>query len=261
MTKKQIQNHSFYHVFKVEKEGQKTVLQAKQFLFSKTWTPEAGLKLLKDSEECEPIPSTGIADFRIDSLNLDRVFLDLRKFFMTMDMERRMSLQDSWDKVRKRLESLPRLKDTFEKMEIRDLSQQDHVASFKVPDHFSHLTDEVEVPELQGEIFPESIDEADFTSQFAVGLDVAVYTVLKSRPWVGRITRRLSEDTFQICWFKKQPRSTKYVATEQFDVIEDASVILWGFSSERTENSFNISSVYFLRLKKLYEEHDVFMAD
>ena len=84
------------------------VLRAKQYLFSSTWVPEGGLKILKDRTESE-LPVSNVAEFRADHLNLQQVSQDLQKFYFTMDLTKRMMVQSSYDRLRKKLESLPRL--------------------------------------------------------------------------------------------------------------------------------------------------------
>ena len=151
MTKKTISHHSNYHAFKILREGENVVLRAKQFLFSQNWVPEAGLKLLKDQQDVE-VPMAAVAAFRIENLNLKQVFLDLNKFYFTMDLEKRMRVQSSYDRLRKKLESLPAKKDSFLKLRIGDLKAQEvETLEPRVPEHFAHLTDEVEnIPELEG---------------------------------------------------------------------------------------------------------------
>ena len=120
----EMSNKSGYHAFNITKEAGEVKLRAKQFLFLESWTPVTGLKLLKDLENNEPFPTCGIADFRVESLNLDQVFLDLNKFYSTMSLAKRMRVQTSWDSLRKRLESLPSKIDSMEKLRIQDFVVQ-----------------------------------------------------------------------------------------------------------------------------------------
>ena len=151
MTKKQIQQHSKYHAFKIEREGSNVVLRAKQFLFSPTWLPESGLKLLRDLDE-KSIPLAEVSPFRIESLNLHQVYSDLNKYYLTMELEKRMRVQSSYDRLRKKIESMPALASTFQKLRINDLESQDlETLEMIVPDHFSHLVEAVDdefIPEL-----------------------------------------------------------------------------------------------------------------
>lgn len=198
----------------------------------------------------------------MENLNLDQVSQDMMKFYKTMDLPTRMKVQSSWDNLRKKLESLPAISDSFEKMDFSDFSKQKY-KEVVVPDNFSHLVDVEEIPELLGEKFPEELVEADFQSECAPGLDVALFTLdKKKRPYVGRVESRASDDSFYISWYEKRPRSKTYIRCNlPLDEIEDQSVMIWGFSCNRTETSFDIDSVYKLKIDKLYEEHDRMMND
>ena len=80
---------------------------------------------------------------------------------------------------------------------------------------------------------------------------------------VGRVESRVGGESFKIRWYKrKSPKSKQFIKTDMdLEEVEDASVILWGFSSARTENSFKIERVYQLKLEKIYQEHDTFMRE
>ena len=143
-------------------------------MFSSTWVPEGGLRLLKESSGSQ-IPKSNVAEFRVDHLNLNQVGQDLQKYYLTMDLPRRMKVQSSYDRLRKKLESLPKLQNTFEKMNVADLKV--HIQSdVSIPDQFKHLAEDDElIPELQGERFSDDIQDSDFTSEFVPGLGNLFY--------------------------------------------------------------------------------------
>ena len=63
-----------------------------------------------------------------------------------------------------------------------------------------------------------------------------------------------------IQWYEQIPRTKTFVkANFPLDEIDDASVILWEFASNRNETSFDIEIVNQKRIRKLYEEHDSFV--
>ena len=172
MSQKEIQQHSNYHCFKISREGTKVVLRAKRYLFCKTWLPECGIKLLKDRDESDHIPPSGVAKFRIDSLNLDQLFIDLNKFFLPMELERKMNLQTKWGCLWKNLESLPNFRESFPKLDVRDFVVQEILESV-TPSHLSHLVDEIDkVPDLIGEKYPEVFVDGDFQSECMPGVDM-----------------------------------------------------------------------------------------
>ena len=115
-----------------------------------------------------------------------------------------------------------------------------------------------DIPELQGEIFPVELIEADFSSECVPGLNVCVYTSQKRlRTWVGRVESRADETSFYMRWFvKKTERNVYYESDLSLDIIDDASVILWGFGCNQSSTSFEISSYYKLRIREMYSEHD-----
>ena len=102
MAKKELSQHSNYHVFQVLQEGDNVVLRAKQFLFSPEWVPACGIKLLKEQGEGD-IPPSEVAEFRVDHLNLNQGSQDLQRFYMTIDLQKRMKVQSSYDRLRKKL--------------------------------------------------------------------------------------------------------------------------------------------------------------
>lgn len=260
MTKKEIAQHSNYHVFQIMREGERTVLRAKQYMFSSTWVPEGGLKLLKDRAESE-MPISDVAEFRVDHLNLEQVSRDLQKYYMTMDLAKRMVVQSSYDRLRKKLESLPVVQDTFEKMNLGDLRQQVH-CEVTIPENFVHLTEDDElIPELQGARYSEDIQDSIFASEFVPGLEVVIYTTTKKdRPWIGRVVERVEDNSFMIQWFKRKSKTKTYLKSDlPLDKIDDASVILWGFTANRSESSFEVEAFYQKRIKILYDEHDSFV--
>ena len=68
---------------------------------------------------------------------------------------------------------------------------------------------------------------------------------------------RVDNSAFMISWYKRRSRSNTYVKSNlPLDEVEDASVMIWGFSSNRTETSFKIESLYQIRIQQLYKEHD-----
>ena len=73
---------------------------------------------------------------------------------------------------------------------------------------------------------------------------------------------RVSDDAFSIAWFERKGKSKTFIRSAlPHDVVEDVSVILWGFASNRKEDSFDIEPVYQLKILNLYEEHDAFIKD
>ena len=67
---KSLQNHSFFHSFQLKKEYGTVVFRAKKYSQLSEWSPESGIKLLKEGFEDSPVPAS---EFRVETLNLEKV--------------------------------------------------------------------------------------------------------------------------------------------------------------------------------------------
>ena len=96
-------------------------------------------------------------------------------------------------------------------------------------------------------------------------MDVALYTRQKStRPWLGRVLSLLAGGKdFVVHWYKKRSRSTVYQAsfnsngTPFTSTMSTDTVMLWNFSDNKTENSFEVSSEWLEKIMKHYYDHDL----
>ena len=71
----ELANHSFYNCFQIKKENNQTKLRAKPMPQDRSWYPESGIHLMKENSTFdEPVP---VADFRIDKLELPRVYFEI----------------------------------------------------------------------------------------------------------------------------------------------------------------------------------------
>ena len=104
LTNEELRNHSKYHAFNIKKEGGFVKLRGKRFLFDDEWVPYTGIRLMKEGTEFTPVIP---AELRIEKLDLHKVFLNLHKYFLTLPLVERMSVQGSWVKLREKLEKLP----------------------------------------------------------------------------------------------------------------------------------------------------------
>ena len=115
---KSLSNHSFYNGFCIKKEGGITRLRVKRLPQDQVWFPPTGIELIKRNIDYQPV---GSADSRVESLNLDRVLSDLTKYFQRMPTHVRISISDSWYKLKETLEGLPKKQKNLPKMRITDL--------------------------------------------------------------------------------------------------------------------------------------------
>ena len=206
--------------------------------------PRAGIRLVKEDTTFEPVLA---ADFRVGEIKFDDIFKGLRKFTVKLPLDTQMSVISSWERLRKSLESLPRQKETFKKLRLENLPKQSIAEDVCVPDHLKNAVDAVENT-LSGDLYPEEISEGDL-KEVDIGTDVVVYTTeIQTRPWVGRVTKLLANQRFEINWFvKKSGRGQVFESMKDAlgspvaSVIDLDSVMFWQMSEKRTEQSFTLA--------------------
>ena len=259
LTDKDLEKHSFYHQFQFVKEDTFVKMKAKHLPQSEEWIPSSGIRLVKEGVIFEPISAS---EFRIEKLELVHVFRYLMKYFQWLLMALRVKVSSSWDALRDTLENLPRRRMNLMTMKIENLPKQPMHPSPIVPDEFQHIY-EREIPALIGDIFPENLDEGKFEDEIMEGLDVVCYTRSKAkRPWVGRVTEVLPGGKFVINWYaRKKGNKNNFFAMKvngklYLSVQENASVILWGFSEQRLEDSFVVSNYWMAKIRSDYEVYD-----
>ena len=96
---------------------------------------------------------------------------------------------------------------------------------------------------------------------YILGLDVAVYTKEKrTRPWIGRVTELVNDEQFKIHWYSGSKNSFKGMQTNTEEpycsIVDNSSVILWGFSHDQTDQSFKVKRVFMEQIMSAYSYHD-----
>jgi hypothetical protein len=260
LTDKDLENHSYYHQFQWLKEDGFVKMRAKHLPQDLEWTPQTGIRLVKEGIELEPVCAS---EFRIQKLDLDHVFRDLLKYFQRLPMSVRVKVESSWDALRDKLEGLPGRRMNLEKMKIQDLPKQTAGVPVALPEEFQYIHDKEEIPALKGDLFPESLDEGEFEDEILEGLDVVCYTRTKAkRPWCGRVKEVLPGQKFVINWFARRKGnlntfySMKINGKPYLSVQDNACVISWGFSEQRLPDSFYISHCLLAKIKSEYETYD-----
>ena len=147
LAKAPLEHHSFYHSFKISKEEGKTKFQGKLYPQDLEYGPASGIQLIKDGVKFSPV---GPTEFRIEKLEMEKVFRSLDGYLSTLPLEERMRVSSSWHALRKTLESLPGQRDNLMKMDIRELPKQSVEVMPALPEHFVQLVNESEVPALRG---------------------------------------------------------------------------------------------------------------
>ena len=215
-------------------------------------------------KEGTDFPLVDPAEFRIKKLDLPKVFLHLQKYFSTLPLVERLGVQGSWDRLREKLEKLPSQADVLRKMNIHDLHSFDSIPQINLPHHFAHLGQDEIIPDLEGETFPEELNEADFEEDVKEGLDVLIYTRSKlGRPWLGRVLSKRDDFNFTIQWYEKRKgNQNNFYASKNADGsaytsdLETGMVILWNFSTRIDDESFSVNCFFLNKFKEEYAVHD-----
>ena len=258
-----LENHSFYHSFKIVCENGQAKFRGKLYPQDDEYIPETGIQLLKEGIEFDAV---GPTDFRIEKLELDKVFRCLHYFLSTLPTTERIRVSSSWEALRKTLDSLPTRKDNLMKMKISEFPEQSADTAPGMPEHIGQFLPDLEdVPHLRGELFHE-VSEGDFNREAAVGADVVVYTREKeNRPWVGRVVKVLPKNKFTLQWYKRRSsRANTFHAMVSKDgspvlSTQDTAVVMYWHISEphtRTENSFRLSTCWLEKIYQDYSNHD-----
>ena len=87
-----LEHHSFYHSFKFSSEEGKTAFRGKLYPQDLEYGPKTGIQLIKDGTVFDPV---GPAAFRIEKLELDKVFKSLQNYLSTMPTELRIRVSSS----------------------------------------------------------------------------------------------------------------------------------------------------------------------
>ena len=257
-TEKSLSNHSFYNGFSIKKEGGITRLRVKRLPQDQVWFPPTGIELIKRNIDYEPV---GSADFRILSLNLDKVMSDLTKYFLRMPTHVRISISDSWYKLKETLEGLPKKQKNLPKMRITDLPKLSLTTpEVKLPDEYEFvINDKQNLPEISGKVCEFGL----FDTVIKIGLDIVVYTKSKvGRPWVGRVKEIFHDKTFAIEWFDRQGKSSIFRAMKNSDnsaytsKLDNDVVMFWDISHQRTSDSFHLSPHWLNKVATEYEKYD-----
>ena len=249
---------SKYNSFLFTMEKCKVHLRAKKLPQHTELVPRAGIQLIEDNIDFEPV---GPSEFRIEKIKFEEIMRGLNKFLSKLPLDRRMTIQTSWDGLRRQLEDLPRRSENLEKMKLADFPKQTQVMSVAVPDHLNPSDDHLE---LSGATYPEDVNEGVLDEEVSVGMDVVVYTeVLRGRPWVGRIVKLLDNGKFLLQWFtRKTVRSKAFFSLTNPDgspslsEVENGSVMFWMMSENRKSDSFTLSPYWLQTIQLEYDALD-----
>ena len=210
--------------------------------------------MLNDNIVFSSVPS---ADVRVDTLNFPKVVSDLQEYFRRMPTHVRVEVASSWDRLRDRLESLPRRMPFLPPMRIDSLPKMPVTEEVQsLPDEFEFVNEDLDaLPELSG-------DQHEKTE---VGQDVVVYTEVKDgRPWVGRVQETyIDRSEFLIHWFERIGKSTHFRAMTVGEDkkpyvtrLEESCIMYRYISVHRGDQDFHISHYWISKILRCYQELD-----
>lgn len=253
-----LENHSKYNSFIITSENGYAKLRVKKLPQDSEIVPRAGIRLLKKGHPYGPVKA---ADLRLERLNFDQVLKGIRIYTENLPLLEKMRIETSWDKLRDRLEELPK-STLYEYMVLSDLPTQ-RIEQVTIPSYLN-VTDNT--PPIRGELYPELCVEGRVEEDASVDMDVVVYTKDKrSRPWVGRIVKLLENKKFLLHWYgRKSVRSTIFSALSNNDgspyiaELENEMVMFWTVSEpqSRKSDSFSISPAWMETIMREYETVD-----
>ena len=253
-----LKNHTSFHSFIWTKEAGTVRFRGKVLPqdSDSEFGPRDGIQLVSTGTDFTPV---GPAKFRIENLELDRVFSSLAKYFKTLEGCDKMEVVNSWDRLKDKLEGLPlrRTRGNLGTMKITDfLRQQQHLVEAQ-----NHLEEDLAHPPLQGEVVAVDPEAGNLAREISVGMDVCIYTDIKtSRPWLGVVTQVLINKQFELNWYQRRGRGNKFypmkdgsgepvISIQNFD-----SVMFWGMSQEITNEYLQLSLYW---MKKIDNEYTV----
>ena len=244
-----LENHTLFNSFSITNEDGEVGLRYKKLPQSLQYGPAKGIQLVKTFDGFEPVKAS---EFRVETLQLDKLVRGLLPYFSTMDLGTKIRVQSRWESRKKILEGLPAKREGLPRMDLCELptrSNSEPKSSEVEEDH----------RQVQGTFYEDIVEEGDLEKEICVNMDVCVYTVQKRRrPWVGRVITLKGRENFVINWYEKDPSTKcgKYVSMKNEDgtlytsEMDLATVMLWSFTVDRQENSFVITPVWQDCLKK-----------
>ena len=259
LTEPSLVNHTFYNSFLIKKESGVVKFRAKRLpqYRDTELVPRAGIRLLKENTEFYPV---GPAEFRTDSIPFDRIMKTISTLTARMPLLEKMNVQESWDKLRENLESVPAMT-TLRKMKLSELPKQVEKVPADIPDYLLEADDD---NAISGALCDEDVSEGSL-EEIREDVDICVYTeATKGRPWVGRVKEMLPGGKFVIHWFeRKSGRGNRFTAlsnpngTPHLETLELSTIMFWAFTENRRQDSFIISPYWMEHLRLEYEKLDL----
>ena len=246
-----------YHSFIVAKEEGVVKFRAKRYPQDKEYVPRAGLRLVKEGVQFIPV---GAADFRVESIPFDKINRTISVMTSMLPLGEKILIQNSYDRLRDKLEAAPKRKHLFEKLDLASLPKIDYSVRNGPP---ISICDDGLVEEITGDLLEESISEGSL-EEIREDIDVCVYSEEKAgRPWVGRVRQMLPGGKFVIHWFnRKSGRGQFFKAmalpdgSPYLSEIDLETIMFWAFTEDSRDDGFKISTFWQDVIQKEYEKLD-----
>ena len=171
-----LKNHSMYHSFIVAKEEGVVKFRAKRYPQDKEYVPRAGLRLVKEGVQFIPV---GAADFRVESIPFDKINRTISVMTSMLPLGEKILIQNSYDRLRDKLEAAPKRKHLYEKLDLASLPKIDYSVRNGPP---ISICDDGLVEEITGDLLEESISEGSL-EEIREDIDVCVYSEETALGW------------------------------------------------------------------------------
>ena len=215
-----------------------------------------GIYLLKDGVSFPPI---GAADFRTRDIPFDMILKSLGIMIADLPFNEKNNILAQWHGLRDRLENTERRQKFLPTM---DLEKYPKSTAYQIPPLPDSLAEHLEGPEIRGNVLDEAVVEGSL-DDISVGDDVVVYTrLLSKRPWVGRVSKLLPDEKFEIHWFVKEGKRKIFNAlmnsdgSKSLDVLGLDVIMFSNMSERKQEKSFFLSNYWLEVFDANYKEID-----
>ena len=177
-----------------------------------------------------------------------------------LPLSEKILIQNSYDRLRDKLEAAPKRKHLYEKLDLASLPKIDYSVRNGPP---ISICDDGLFEEITGDLLEESISEGSL-EEILEDIDVCVYSEeTAGRPWVGRVRQMLPGGKFVIHWFnRKSGRGQVFKAmalpdgSPYLSEIDLETIMFWAFTEDRRDDGFKISTFWQDVIQKEYEKLD-----
>ena len=110
-------------------------------------------------ESCAAVDSVGAAPFRVESLRLEELEAEMRKFLKKIPTGKAIQVQASWEQLRKKIEDTERRASSLPKMDLTKFIQNNNKDADKYM--FGLEKDSADEREVIREVYPEKCNVSE----------------------------------------------------------------------------------------------------